>query len=133
MSGKTILSFGEVLWDILAGSTILGGAPLNLACRLVELGDRGVIVSRVGADKKGKRAIRQINCSGMDTTYIQQDCLHPTGENHISFDEKCMLFSLGFTSRFNAVNVAKAPPFTVSVSIIFPTVKFMIVSLFEPQ
>ena len=31
---KTILAFGEVLWDILPSCTVLGGAPFNFAYRV---------------------------------------------------------------------------------------------------
>lgn len=35
---KTILAFGEVLWDILPSCTVLGGAPFNFTYRVDSLG-----------------------------------------------------------------------------------------------
>ena len=39
----TIVSFGEVLWDLLPTGPLLGGAPFNFAFRASTLGHRAVI------------------------------------------------------------------------------------------
>jgi len=83
---KTVLSFGEVLWDILPTETILGGAPCNFAYRVNSLGDRGIIVSCLGKDDLGKKAYDCISSLGLDTTYLQWDDLHPTGIVQVTFD-----------------------------------------------
>jgi len=85
---KTILAFGEVLWDILPAETILGGAPFNFAYRVNCLGDTGLMISRLGQDEPGRKAFEQITQLGLDTTFIQWDAQHPTGTVPISFDEK---------------------------------------------
>lgn len=84
---KTILSFGETLWDLLPEATTLGGAPFNFAYRVDGLGDNGVMVSRLGRDELGRRAFEKIRRLGMDTTFIQWDERHPTGTVRVSFDE----------------------------------------------
>lgn len=33
-----VLSFGELLWDIIEGKPYIGGAPFNLACHLAKMG-----------------------------------------------------------------------------------------------
>ena len=66
----------------------LGGAPFNFAFRVNSLGDRGLIVSRLGRDELGQRAVDQVVALGMDTSYIQWDDDHPTGTVEISLDEK---------------------------------------------
>ena len=83
---KTVLSFGEVLWDILPTETILGGAPCNFAYRVNSLGDRGIIISRLGKDELGKEAYDCISSLGLDTTYLQWDDHHPTGIVRVTFD-----------------------------------------------
>jgi len=84
---KTILAFGEVLWDLLPTGAILGGAPFNFAYRASSLGERAVMASRVGRDDLGLSAIRKMRELGMDTTHVQWDDEHPTGTVKVSFDE----------------------------------------------
>jgi len=45
-----ILSFGEVLWDIIGEEAHLGGAPLNFAAHSVLCGGQSSMLSRLGID-----------------------------------------------------------------------------------
>ena len=85
---KTILAFGEVLWDILPSCTVLGGAPFNFAYRANSLGDTGLMISRLGRDELGRKAHDQIVRLGLDTRFIQWDEKLPTGTVQVSFDEQ---------------------------------------------
>ncbi len=85
---KTVLSYGELLWDILPTATILGGAPFNFAYRINALGDRGLMVSRLGRDELGRSARARVVDLGLDTTYLQWDDEHPTGTVNVSFDAR---------------------------------------------
>lgn len=85
---KIILSFGEVLWDILPTSTILGGAPFNFVYRVNSLGDKGLMVSRLGKDSLGQAAFEKVVSLGLDTIYLQWDTQFPTGTVQVSFDEE---------------------------------------------
>ena len=84
---KTILAFGEVLWDILPTVTTLGGAVCNFAYRVNSLGDNGFIVSRLGRDELGKEAFECALSLGLDTKYLQWDDHSPTGTVQVSFDK----------------------------------------------
>ncbi|NIP28393.1 MAG: hypothetical protein GWN67_04120 [Phycisphaerae bacterium] len=84
---KTIVAFGELLWDILPSCTVLGGAPFNFAYRVNSLGDTGIMVSRLGRDELGQKAFEQVVQLGLDTTYIQWDNQLPTGTVQVSFGE----------------------------------------------
>lgn len=84
---KTIVAFGELLWDILPSCTVLGGAPFNFAYRVNALGDTGLMVSRLGCDELGQKAFEQVVQLGLDTTYIQWDDHLPTGTVQVSFGE----------------------------------------------
>jgi fructokinase len=84
---KTILSFGEILWDMLPTCTKLGGAPFNFIYRTNCLGERGIMVSRLGRDELGEQAMKMIRKLDMNTTYIQWDDERPTGTVKVSFDE----------------------------------------------
>ena len=85
---KTILAFGEVLWDILPSCTVLGGAPFNFVYRVNSLGDTGLMVSRLGRDELGRKAHEQILRSSLDTRFIQWDDELPTGTVEVSFDQQ---------------------------------------------
>ncbi len=88
MMKKTILAFGEVLWDMLPSCTVLGGAPFNFAYRANSLGDMGLMISRLGRDELGRKAHDQIVRLGLDTKFIQWDKQFPTGTVQVSFDEQ---------------------------------------------
>jgi fructokinase len=85
---KTVLSFGEMLWDLLPSGPVLGGAPFNFAYRVNSLGDRGLVVTRLGRVGYGRNALDELTALGMDATHVQQDDHRPTGTVQVSLDEK---------------------------------------------
>ena len=84
----TIVSFGEVLWDLLPSGPVLGGAPFNFAYRATTLGHRALIASRLGKDENGRAAFARIAELGMETGFVQWDPTHATGTVPVSFDDK---------------------------------------------
>ena len=74
-----VLSFGEIVWDIIEEEEHLGGAPLNLAAHLAQLGYQSDLVSRVGADRRGGAALDAMKRIGVDASLVQVDPVHPTG------------------------------------------------------
>jgi fructokinase len=82
----TIVSFGEVLWDLLPTGPVLGGAPFNFAYRATTLGHRALIASRLGKDDNGSSAFARIAELGMETGFVQLDAAHATGTVLVSFD-----------------------------------------------
>jgi len=67
----TILSVGEILWDVFPDSVRLGGAPFNFSVHAHRLGHRVVFLSAVGDDEQGKVALSRAAALGMPTEYIQ--------------------------------------------------------------
>ena len=76
-----------MLWDLLPGGAVLGGAPFNFAYRAASLGERALVVSRLGTDDLGREAFEQALALGMDTSYVQWDEAAPTGTVEVTFDE----------------------------------------------
>ena len=74
-----VISFGEILFDIIEGENYLGGAPLNFAAHLAKQEVESYIFSRVGEDALGKKAFKQIKETEVKTAFIQLDRQHPTG------------------------------------------------------
>lgn len=62
--------FGEILFDCFPDRATLGGAPLNVAGHMTRLGLKGKVVSAVGDDELGRRAISEIEEIGLDTSDI---------------------------------------------------------------
>jgi fructokinase len=76
---RTIVAYGETLWDLLPTGAVLGGAPFNFCYRATSLGDTGLMVTRLGRDEYGRRARESINALGMDDRFVQWDADAPTG------------------------------------------------------
>ncbi len=78
-SKKTIVCFGEILWDILPDKELPGGAPMNVAYHLHKLGEYPVLLTRIGVDERGKRLLDILRTKKLDTSYLQLDYDTPTG------------------------------------------------------
>ncbi len=83
---KTVVAFGEILWDILPSGLVLGGAPFNFVYRVNSLGDAGLMASRLGRDDLGRQAFDKIVSLGLQTRLVQWDDEAPTGTVQVSFD-----------------------------------------------
>lgn len=83
---KTVVAFGEILWDIMPGATVLGGAPFNFINRIHALGDRGIMISRLGRDDLGRRTFDIIESQELETTALQWDDSLPTGTVNVKLD-----------------------------------------------
>ncbi|MDQ3650015.1 MAG: carbohydrate kinase [Acidobacteriota bacterium] len=83
---RIIVGLGELLWDELPEGRRLGGAPANFALMATQLGDRGIVTSRVGADDSGREALRILSERGLNTSYVQSDAAHPTGTVQVRLD-----------------------------------------------
>lgn len=86
----TVVGLGEALFDCFPERVILGGAPVNVAVHAGQLLARGrgraVVVSRVGTDALGDRLVRELEARGLDTTFIQRNADHATGNVHVHLD-----------------------------------------------
>ena len=77
--GDTVIVWGEVLWDRFPSGDQLGGAPANVAWHLGQAGGWAQLVSRVGDDDDGRRAIAKL-AEHVDTSLVQIDPERATGE-----------------------------------------------------
>ncbi|MFI3222107.1 MAG: carbohydrate kinase [Methylococcaceae bacterium] len=85
---KTVICFGEVLFDVFPHYRQIGGAPLNVALRLAALGLEAQIISKIGTDALGKEILSFIQSNHVSTETIQIDDTLATGEVLIGLDEK---------------------------------------------
>lgn len=84
----TVAGLGELLWDFLPAGKQLGGAPANVAYHAHVLGDRGMVLSKVGADALGEEALRLLRTHGVDVSHVQRDASSPTGTVSVSLDHQ---------------------------------------------
>ena len=81
-----IIGIGEILWDIFPHGRKLGGAPANFIYFIKELGQDGLVASRVGDDLMGKDILDVLDKLGLCRDFIQIDPGHPTGTVEVKVD-----------------------------------------------
>jgi len=74
-----VLAFGEILWDIIEGQPYIGGAPFNFAAHVVKNGGEASILSSVGNDELGRKAIEAAAGLGVEASLIATHPKRPTG------------------------------------------------------
>lgn len=81
-----ILGMGELLWDVLPEGAQLGGAPANFSVMAGRLGNHAAILSRIGRDELGQKAIDRLDELPADASLVQIDPMHETGRVTVSID-----------------------------------------------
>ncbi len=76
---KKVVCFGEMLWDCFPDFETAGGAPMNVALHLKQLGLEVQMVSRLGNDEYGRKLLDFVKGYDLNTDLIQGDLEHPTG------------------------------------------------------
>jgi fructokinase len=74
----SVVGIGELLWDLLPDGPRLGGAPFNVIVHLGRFGCRTAMISAVGRDELGRRAIEEATRFGGATSLIEVND-RPTG------------------------------------------------------
>ena len=80
-----VLLFGELLIDRFPDGDVFGGAPFNVARHLCAFGCAPTLVTRIGLDKTGARALQILESSGLATHGVQLDSVYPTGTVAVRF------------------------------------------------
>lgn len=88
MKQSNIICFGEMLWDMLPTGKQAGGAPMNVAVHLKNLGLNPLIISRVGNDELGDELLDFVTNHGLSTDLIQHGKTHLTGVAKANVSDK---------------------------------------------
>jgi fructokinase len=80
------LSFGAILWDLIDGKELIGGAPFNVAAHLARLGAESHMLTRIGQDRLGENALVHMERLGVSQRFVQTDPVHPTGWAAVDLD-----------------------------------------------
>jgi fructokinase len=83
---RTVIAFGELLWDVFPNGEALGGAPANFAYRVNSLGHDGRLVTRLGKDERGRLAAELLRENGMALDHVHWDDAKATGTVHVKVD-----------------------------------------------
>ncbi|MCA9194971.1 MAG: carbohydrate kinase [Planctomycetales bacterium] len=83
-----VIGVGELLWDLLPEGKKLGGAPANFSYHAHALGADSHILSAVGSDELGSRAIAQLQSLGLNVDLIQIHQSLPTGTVSVALDRQ---------------------------------------------
>lgn len=81
-----IAGIGEVLWDVFPDAAHFGGAPANFACHAASLGADSWIVSAVGADDLGERALSALRTRGVECGHVSRDIRRGTGQVRVTLN-----------------------------------------------
>ncbi len=82
----TIAAIGEVLWDVFPDGARFGGAPANVASHAAALGADAAMVSCVGNDALGQRAVATLRGRGVNTGCVAVSSEFPTGVVNVELD-----------------------------------------------
>lgn len=104
----SVVLFGEVLIDIFPDGNILGGAPFNVARHLRAFGLYPVLISRTGNDALRDQVIQTMSGFDMDTTGIQSDPLHPTGQVMVHIEDDQHRFEILDNQAYDFIHPAIA-------------------------
>ncbi|MBO9727394.1 MAG: carbohydrate kinase [Chitinophaga sp.] len=78
--GNEVVCFGEMLWDILPDKELPGGAVMNVAYHLQQLGEKVSLVSRIGRDARGQGLLDMLQGFHLNTAFVQVDEKQETGK-----------------------------------------------------
>lgn len=81
------LVLGEILWDVFEDDERLGGAPFNFAAQLARLGHESLLVSAVGDDERGRKALERAAALGVSTRYVRTTRWAETGVVQVRLDD----------------------------------------------
>jgi fructokinase len=76
--------FGEALVDEFSDSTVVGGAPFNVARHLAGLGFSPLMITRIGADSAAHLILREFERFSMTAQGVQIDSERPTGRVRVT-------------------------------------------------
>ncbi|MCR9155065.1 MAG: carbohydrate kinase [Bacteroidetes bacterium] len=103
-----ILSYGEVLFDLIEGEAHLGGAPLNFAVNCSRLGADVKILSALGADNLAASAREQIVQFGLSTELIQERSDKATGQVSVSLHNGQPAYSIETDMAYDYISEKEA-------------------------
>ena len=85
---KKVICFGEMLWDCFPDGEFPGGAPMNVALNLKQLGLDVEMISRLGNDAHGEKLKAFLNTYDLPLLLVQEDAEYLTGKVLVDDSDK---------------------------------------------
>jgi len=101
-----ILGVGELLWDLLPAGPQLGGAPANFAVMAGRLGNHAAILSRIGRDDLGRKAVDILDPLPADTSFLEVDPVHETGKVTVALNNGQPQFTIHQPSAWDFLELS---------------------------
>ena len=98
-----ILAIGEIIFDIFGNEAVIGGAPLNFCAHCVACGAKAALVSGVGNDEYGDRALEIIKDFGVETAFIGRNSFE-TGKCIVTVENGNPSFNVLRPSAYDAID-----------------------------
>lgn len=103
--------FGEVLFDRFPdGSSVLGGAPFNVAWHLQAFGQSPLFISRVGNDRSGGDIRAAMQRWNMSTEGLQLDRERATGTVEVHIEQGEPRYDIVAARSYDFISAAEIPP-----------------------
>jgi len=143
MTYPRVLCLGEILFDCLADRSGLsleevefwtaypGGAPANVACALVKLGNAAGFIGAVGGDELGNSLVQVLQEIGVDTTGVQRHPTAPTRQVYVLRNETGDRSFAGF-GEFNTADFADTHLLATQIpEVLFENAEFLVLGTLE--
>lgn len=81
-----IVTIGEILWDVFDHAEYLGGAPLNFSAAAQRMGNSVALLTGLGDDVRGRKALQSMKELGLSTEFVQVLPGKDTGTARVTTD-----------------------------------------------
>lgn len=116
----SVVSYGEVLFDVFGETKKIGGAPLNIALRAASYGFPVAMISAVGNDEDGKLILDYAKQNNVKTNAIQVSSEYETGIVQVHLNERgSATYDIRFPSAWDHIAVDKQVTDTVKDADVF--------------
>ncbi len=104
--GKQVIIFGEVLLDCFPdGSSVIGGAPFNVAWNLKGFGRQPAFLSAVGGDAEAKKIREHMNSWGLPSTYVAEKATSCTGRVTIELVDGQPSYNIEAPAAYDSISL----------------------------
>jgi len=116
----SVVSYGEVLFDVFGETKKIGGAPLNIALRAASYGFPVAMISAVGNDEDGKLILEYAKQNNVKTNAIHVSSEYETGIVQVHLNERgSATYDIRFPSAWDHIAVDKQVTDTVKDADVF--------------
>ena len=108
------------MWDVFPDEARIGGAPLNVASRLSNLGLQTEMISKVGNDKRGEEILSYLRKNNVETGSITRDENYPTGVVNVALSKSgSATYEIAHPAAWDKIRISQGNSKAVEESSVF--------------